>query len=1002
MTVTDTFRTLVVEELSRRRAVIHVDLEQLRLGISPDVPLAVQQWHGIIAVNYPARACGVKRSDTVKEAREKCPDIKFVHVATFTANNPPAYHAYASQSTHKVSLDEYRRASRQIMDVIKRLCPTMRKASVDEAYLDATELVKTQILHDYDNGLLKLIMTQSSVMPIPEVQWIGGSRKGKETEAAAAGGRSLGAIVGEQVDTTSGWDDLQLRYAAVFARHVRETLYRELGYRSSAGIAHTRCLAKICSALNKPDQQTVMRQSQVIKFLRDFPISRIPSLGGKLGTLVEAAFDAQTAGDLAHYNIEQLAIKLGSAQAQHVYDLCRGIDDSPVVENSAPQTLTSAKTFQRFPVRSLQALDRWISMNSTDLWIRVAEEWEVRRRWPQSLTVSYTPENKPMRTRSIGFPPRQSNVAGRPPAEALADVARICLRQVAAQVSIFPMVGFMLTAKSFRKEMASASLMERWLTNNKQKTQNSQQMQHQQQVGPPSVEVADSRDEHNASDGRLGSDGLEYDCDDDFDLDFELDPDPGVDSSLPSAVFVRDAKQQQHNDTTAHDNIQRISSVPEAAPSAGRYQTAVSAIIHTPLYPPVSSSPAAIPELNLIPRMPAMSSDDPMLLTPGCASEYETSDTESSCLKTPQESDSEDCLSEASESAIPSGAVSVPEDNAMIDTTIPPAAAAAAASTRTTTDYGPPSRSTTVSSKHRTSVYIQPSVDLESAARYGEGYRHMNIDRHDDGSLVVASPEESQSDGFIPALIAATRRKREIQIIRFQHAIDAPDDAIGGTKASAVSAADAPSTSSAAAAAAIAATSTAAARGIGSGESISTGNPQAPESSFMASIRDKLETQQQKGKECANSSSSDDDNESADIVLDIAVNAMMESLSSSQSVMQIRCPQCPETAPTISSLDWDTHRDWHMARQLQERELRHETVAMQLQKAFNHDASGQNDSLAKQQRVSKKPRYEKSKNDKAGSGSNSAAAANSATSGDGGGESSGLKRRQKTISESWK
>ncbi|KAJ1883327.1 N-acetyltransferase eso1 [Coemansia sp. RSA 486] len=693
--------------------------------------------------------------------------------------------------------------------------------SVDEAYLDATELVKTQILQDYDSGLLKLIMAQSSVMPIPEVQWIGGSRKGKETEAAAAAaaaaaGGSIGVIVGEQVDTTSGWDDLQLRYAAVFARHVRETLYRELGYRSSAGIAHTRCLAKICSALNKPDQQTVMRQSQVIKFLRDFPISRIPSLGGKLGTLVETAFDAQTAGDLAHYNIEQLAIKLGPVQAQHVYDLCRGIDDSPVVENAAPQTLTSAKTFQRFPVRSLQALDRWISMNSTDLWIRVAEEWEVRRRWPQSLTVSYTPENKPMRTRSIVFPPRQSNVAGRPPAEALADVARICLRQVAAQGSIFPMVGFMLTAKSFRKEMASASLMERWLTNNRQKTQNSQQMQHQQHVGPPSAEVADSHDEHNASDSRLGSDGLEYDCDDDFDLDFDLDPDPGVDGSLPSAVFVRDrdAKQQQHNDTTAHGNIQRISSVPEA---------------------------------------------------------------------TPQESDSEDCLSEASESAIPSGAVSVPEENAMIDTTIPPAAAAAA-STRTTTDYGPPSRSTTVSSKHRTSVYIQPSVDLESAARYGEGYRHMNIDRHDDGSLVVASPEESQSDGFIPALIAATRRKREIQIIRFQHAIDAPDDAIGGTKTSAVSAADALPTSSAAAAA-IAATSTAAARGIGSGESISTGNPQAPESSFMASIRDKLETQQQKGKECANSSS-DDDNESADIVLDMAVNAMMESLSSSQSLAQ--------------------------------------------------------------------------------------------------------------------
>ncbi|KAJ2380785.1 N-acetyltransferase eso1, partial [Coemansia sp. RSA 2603] len=67
MTVTDTFRALVNEELSQRRAVIHIDLgksrftkKQLRLGISADVPLAVQQWQGIVAVNYPARAFGVK------------------------------------------------------------------------------------------------------------------------------------------------------------------------------------------------------------------------------------------------------------------------------------------------------------------------------------------------------------------------------------------------------------------------------------------------------------------------------------------------------------------------------------------------------------------------------------------------------------------------------------------------------------------------------------------------------------------------------------------------------------------------------------------------------------------------------------------------------------------------------------------------------------------------------------------------------------------------------
>ncbi|KAJ1821255.1 hypothetical protein LPJ75_000757, partial [Coemansia sp. RSA 2598] len=172
--------------------------------------------------------------------------------------------------------------------------------------------------------------------------------------------------------------------------------------------------------------------------------------------------------------------------------------------------------------------------------------------------------------------------------------------------------------------------------------------------------------------------------------------------------------------------------------------------------------------------------------------------------------------------------------------------------------------------------------------------------------------------------------KREIQIIRFQHAVDAPEDAIGGNKVPPVSASDVPSTSAAARA------STLATQAVGS-DQLSTGttsDARGPESSFVATVCNKLEKQVQRSKDYSSS-----EDEGTDIVLDMAVNAMMESLSSSQSIMQIRCPQCPETAPTVSSLEWDTHRDWHMARQLQERELRHESVAQQLQRAFAHDTS---------------------------------------------------------------
>ena len=69
-------------------SIIHLDLdafyaqvETSRLGLAR-TPLVVQQWRGIIAVNYAARAAGIKRHLTVDEAAKLCPGVVFVHVET--------------------------------------------------------------------------------------------------------------------------------------------------------------------------------------------------------------------------------------------------------------------------------------------------------------------------------------------------------------------------------------------------------------------------------------------------------------------------------------------------------------------------------------------------------------------------------------------------------------------------------------------------------------------------------------------------------------------------------------------------------------------------------------------------------------------------------------------------------------------------------------------------------------------------------------------------------
>ena len=64
------------------RVIVHLDadcfyaaVERVRLNIPNDVPLAVQQWTSLIAVDYNCRALGIKRGMLAEEAK-KIPDKK--------------------------------------------------------------------------------------------------------------------------------------------------------------------------------------------------------------------------------------------------------------------------------------------------------------------------------------------------------------------------------------------------------------------------------------------------------------------------------------------------------------------------------------------------------------------------------------------------------------------------------------------------------------------------------------------------------------------------------------------------------------------------------------------------------------------------------------------------------------------------------------------------------------------------------------------------------------
>ena len=61
----------------------YAQVEMKKHNLDQTKPMAVQQWNSIIALNYPAKTMGVKRSMTVYEALSACQELTLVHVSTF-------------------------------------------------------------------------------------------------------------------------------------------------------------------------------------------------------------------------------------------------------------------------------------------------------------------------------------------------------------------------------------------------------------------------------------------------------------------------------------------------------------------------------------------------------------------------------------------------------------------------------------------------------------------------------------------------------------------------------------------------------------------------------------------------------------------------------------------------------------------------------------------------------------------------------------------------------
>ncbi|KAF8604519.1 DNA/RNA polymerase [Ceratobasidium sp. AG-I] len=440
----------------------YASCERVRLNIDPEQPLVVQQWTNLIAVNYPARKFGITRHESITEARKKCPNLMAVHVATYKeGDNEPHYWDDPSPTSHKVSLDHYRRESAKIFQLFQDMIPAggeIEKASIDEVFIDYTIPARNLLLERYPQLALPPgpFDLDTPLPPPPDrIDWTAietnvipvASELPKEEasvpkpntsvphedvpsspsgiEGVLASGDSTPHSISEPLpedeaeieagvepepepeivpgsDAPPTWHDVALSIGAELMRETRVETFRKLGYTLSAGIARNKMLAKLSASYRKPMAQSVLRNVSIPGYLGPMPFQKIRFLGGKLGDAIASQFGATTVGELREIELEGMQRRFGE-ESIWVWNVLRGIDYSEVKERTGLKSMMASKNV-RPAITTFEQARHWLAVLAAELAVRLTDARKINPTvWPRTL-VLHTRQGSDTRSKQVPFP----------------------------------------------------------------------------------------------------------------------------------------------------------------------------------------------------------------------------------------------------------------------------------------------------------------------------------------------------------------------------------------------------------------------------------------------------------------------------------------------------------------------------------------------------------------------------------------------------------------------
>src|SRR5690606_20256916 len=132
------------------------------------------------------------------------------------------------------------------------------------------------------------------------------------------------------------------------AARLRATVAEEVGLPITVGVARTKFLAKVASAVAKPDGLLVVPPEGEAAFLHPLPVERLWGVGPKTAARLHGR-GVRTVGEIARMGEAPLVAMLGQAAGRHLAALARGRDPRPVEVGRRRRSMGAQHALGRAP-----------------------------------------------------------------------------------------------------------------------------------------------------------------------------------------------------------------------------------------------------------------------------------------------------------------------------------------------------------------------------------------------------------------------------------------------------------------------------------------------------------------------------------------------------------------------------------------------------------------------------------------------------------------------------